>query len=197
MLVTDRRRCSGDMIRTIEAAARAGLEFVQVREKDLGPDELGSLVRSIRKAIGPDARLVVNSSLEIAENTGSGIHLPAALVTDGHAPGAMRPFGCSIHDKDELQAALVLSPDYLVAGTVFATESKPGRAGIGPEGVGKLVALAGDIPVYAIGGINRHNLAQVLEAGAWGVAVASAILREPEPEEAVRSLLLTIEASRV
>jgi thiamine-phosphate pyrophosphorylase len=194
MLVTDRSRCSSDMVQTIGKAAGAGLEFVQVREKDLDAEELGVLVCSIREAIGSHARIVVNSSLEIAERTKSGLHLPAALVKNGARPGAARPFGCSIHDPDELQAALALSPDYLVAGTVFSTASKPGRVGIGLEALGQLVHLAGEVPVYAIGGINQHNLAEVLEAGAWGVALASGVLLDPDPEEAVLSLLAAIKA---
>ena len=194
MVVTDSRRCGDNMVRNIRKAAEAGLRFVQIREKDLTEADLGRLVRSVQDSVGPEVVLVVNGSPETAIRYGTGVHFPASVVRQGWEPGAIRPFGCSVHDLDELQAALAQGPDYLVAGTVFATESKPGRAGIGPQGVRKLVDRADGVPVYAIGGINQENLPEILEAGAWGVAVVAAVLRARDPGEAVQRLLAAVGA---
>jgi len=95
--------------------------------------------------------------------------------------------GRSIHDVEGAIAAESGGADFVVAGHVFDTPSKPGQPGRGIDWLGR-VAAAVRIPVIGIGGIDATNLADVLTVGAHGVAVSSAILSAPSPREAARRL---------
>ncbi len=192
MLVTDRRRCGGDPAARIAAGLAGGPALVQIREKDLDVEGRIGLVRSIREPIGPEPILVVNGCPETARATGAGLHLPAASFRENMRPAGIGLVGCSIHSLAELEAALSIGPDYLLAGTVFPTRSKPGAPGIGLERLEALVAAAGDIPVFAIGGVDRRNASQVRQAGAWGAAVVGAWIGTPDPAEAVRRILAAL-----
>jgi thiamine-phosphate diphosphorylase len=158
--------------------------MIQVREKDLPEAALEGLVNRIAGLAGGKAVLTVNGALEVASRTGTGLHLPAEQAARWATQPACRPLGCSIHDDYETGAALALHPDYLVAGTVFATRSKPGKEGCGVQGLERLVAGAGGRPVFAIGGITPETVPAVLEAGAYGVAVCGAVLGAADPAHA-------------
>jgi thiazole tautomerase (transcriptional regulator TenI) len=83
--------------------------------------------------------------------------------------------------------------DYLVVGTVFATSSHAGRAAGGVALVGRAAAAAGSTPVLAIGGITPERVAEVLEAGARGVAVVSGVWGAADPGMAVRGYLESLD----
>ena len=185
MLVTDRQRQSGNRGEdAVLSALGAGPAMVQVREKNLSEDALESLVRRLRDLTGGRAILIINGVPGVASETGSGLHLPAAQAARITAPPDCHPLGCSVHNAAETAVALALGPDYLVAGTVFATSSKPGAAGCGIRGLEKLVSGAGLLPVYAIGGMTPEKVPAVLGAGAYGVAVCGAILGAADPAQA-------------
>lgn len=185
MLVTDRQRQSGNRLEdAVVSALGAGPALVQVRERNLPEDGLESLVRRLHDLTGQLSVLIVNGAPGVASRTGAGLHLPAAHAARCVIPPDNHPLGCSIHDAVETATALALNPDYLVAGTVFATSSKPGKAGCGIRGLEKLVAGAGAVPVYAIGGMTPEQVPEVLAAGAYGVAVCGAVLGAADPEQA-------------
>ncbi len=187
MLVTDRQRHSVNRLEdAVASALGAGPALVQVREKDLPEDALESLVKRLQRLTGGRAVLIVNGDPGVSSRTGSGLHLPAAHAARCVIPPDNRPLGCSIHDSVETGTALALDPDYLVAGTVFTTSSKPGKAGCGIRGLEKLVAGAGAVPVYAIGGMKPEQVPEVLAAGAYGVAVCGAVLGAADPERVAR-----------
>ncbi|MBP7147621.1 MAG: thiamine phosphate synthase [Acidobacteria bacterium] len=193
MLVTDRRACATrELVEIVAGAAAGGLRLVQVRERDLPAEELLDLVGLIRAALGPGGTVLVNGDADSARRAGAGLHL-AAREAPADAPP--RPFGRSVHDAEEARRALAERPDYLVVGTIFATDSKPGRAGAGPGLVRAVARLAGTTPVFAIGGIDETRVATVLAAGAWGVAVRGAILCAARPAEAARSLARALESA--
>jgi thiamine-phosphate pyrophosphorylase len=126
MLVTDRRRTRGrELPAVIAEAVAGGVGLVQVREKDLRDDELRELVLRIRAEVGDGVTLVVNGSLRVARTQHTGLHLPAGAAAPGPTPGMLR--GRSVHDDEELQAALAERVDYVVAGPIFPTDAKPGR----------------------------------------------------------------------
>ena len=190
MLVTDRQRHSGNRWEdAIVSALGAGPALVQVREKDMPEDALESLVRRLQGLTGAGAVLIVNGAPGVASATGSGLHLPAVQAARYTAPPYSRPLGCSVHDAAETGVALALGPDYLVAGTVFATSSKPGTAGCGILGLEKLVSGAGAVPVYAIGGMTPEKVPAVLGAGAYGVAVCGAVFGAADPALEARRFL--------
>ena len=177
-LVTDRRRLDGDvagLVAQVGHAARAGVDLVQVRERDLEGRALAELVgRCVDIVRGSRTRIVVNDRLDIAVASGAhGVHLRAdsfpADRTQAMAPAGFL-VGRSVHSvADALRATRIGSVDYLVFGTVFDTGSKPGRAGTGTAGVADVVR-ATPIPVLAVGGITLENAGEVARAGAAGVA---------------------------
>lgn len=198
MLVSDRRRARGrDPVRVVGEAVRGGVALVQVREPDLRDDELRDHVLRIRDAAGPGVTLLVNGRPPVARSIGCGLHLPAAappLARPGLAPGA--PYGRSVHDGDELETALRDGVDYVVAGTVFTTDSKPGRPPAGPALIELLCRLAHSLPIYAIGGITVARIPPLVHSGAWGVAVSGAILTSNDPRRVAEAMNLALAVAR-
>jgi thiamine-phosphate pyrophosphorylase len=179
--VTDRRRIGGGadlgiLIDHIARLARAGIDLIHVRERDL---DGGVLLRLVEGAVaatrGTGARVVVNDRADVALAGGAdGVHLrgdsvPAARVR------AMAPHGWlvgrSVHAVEE--AALVSAAggvDYLVAGTTFRSASKPAEVPLrGAAGLGD-ICRASAIPVLAIGGLSEATASRAAAAGAAGLA---------------------------
>ncbi|MCC5888384.1 MAG: thiamine phosphate synthase [Gammaproteobacteria bacterium] len=131
--------------------------------------------------------IAINGRPAMARREGIGLHLPAAhgsVARDGIAL-----LGRSAHDEEEVQRAVAEGVDYLIVGTIFPSASKPGRAPLGLDGLARLTALAAPLPVFAIGGITPTRVASVLEAGAHGVAVCSAVLDVPDAAVATQNFL--------
>jgi thiamine-phosphate diphosphorylase len=192
MLVTDRRRCGSKGLRAcIEAAVRAGVDAVQLREKDLPARELYALALEVRALTSGRCAMIVNERLDVALASGAdGVHLPenglpAAAARELCPPGFL--VGCSVHSAEAAASAQAAGASYIELGTIFETASKPGLTPAGLDLVRS--ATAGlKIPCIAIGGIDSGNAASVLEAGASGVAVVAAILQAADIDGAVRDL---------
>jgi thiamine-phosphate pyrophosphorylase len=188
-LVTDRRRA--DPIAQARHAAAAGIDLVQVRERDLDAAPLTALVRQIVDAVRRSAtRVVVNDRLDVALVSGAhGVHLRADSIPVAAArrlaPSAFL-IGRSIHSPDEAVAAD--GADYLIAGTAFPSASKPETTDLlGEDGLRRIVQ-ATRIPVLAIGGIGGDTIGAVARAGAAGIA-AIGLFAVPGPlEEIVRNV---------
>jgi thiamine-phosphate pyrophosphorylase len=148
--------------------------MLQIRERDLETSLLARLVSaSVDMARGSATRVVVNDRLDVALACGaSGVHLPASSLP----PAAVRTIapkgfivGRSVHSPSEA-AAVAADVDYVIAGTVWPTASKPaGMDLIGPAGLASIVRAAA-VPVLAIGGVTLERLSQVREADAAGAA---------------------------
>jgi thiamine-phosphate pyrophosphorylase len=196
-LVTDRRRA--DPLAQARAAAASGVDLIQVRERDLDASALAMLVRALVGAVRgvrterrPDTptRVVVNDRLDVALACGAdGVHLradsmPAAAARRIAPPGFL--VGRSVHSARE--AATAGDVDYLVAGTVFSTSSKPDcTAPLGEDGLRRIVAAA-RAPVLAIGGVTVDACEAIARAGAAGIA-AIGLFGVPEALDAlVRTL---------
>lgn len=194
MLVTDRRRCRGRRLRELLAeAVGGGVDWIQLRERDLPDPELRELVLAIRAAVPEEVAISVNARPEIAVDLGTGLHVPASWPVGERpelAPGQL--YGRSAHDEGETDRALRDGADYLVAGTVYPTESKPGHPGAGPERVRRIAHRAGTVPVYAIGGVTVSRVPELLRAGAWGVAVCGAILSSGSPRRVALAFRLAL-----
>jgi thiamine-phosphate diphosphorylase len=175
-LVTDRRRLAGSersLVTLISAAAHAGVHLVQVRERDLEARALVGLVKACVDAVrATRTRIVVNDRLDVALAGGAhGVHLrsdsmPAVRVRRWTLPGFL--VGCSVHSREEAQQRAD-GADYLIAGTVFETPSKP-RTATGGLALLRDIATSVPLPVLAIGGMNINRLREVACAGASGFA---------------------------
>ncbi|MGA2610266.1 MAG: thiamine phosphate synthase [Terriglobia bacterium] len=177
--ITDRRQLrSVSLAAVIRETVRAGVDIVQVREKDLSSRELITLVEEALSATREPgmggARLVVNDRVDVALAGGAdGAHLAAhsmpVQVVRRFVPRAF-VIGVSCHSLGEAMAAESGGADYLVLGPVFET---PSKLGYGPPlGLEKLrnVTSRIRIPVLALGGITVDRIRPCLEAGASGIA---------------------------
>ena len=190
-LVTDRKLCDDDsLVERVAAAVAGGVDMVQLREKELPVGELMELALRLRPITQDEALLVINDRLDVALAAGAdGLHLPQDSLSVGHARRVAPHIlvGKSVHDLGSAELAAGEGASYLVLGTIFPTFSKPGAATGGLPRVSQ-VASKLNCPVLAIGGVDSSNVPSVMGAGAGGIAVVSAILGAPDPEEAAREL---------
>jgi thiamine biosynthesis protein ThiS len=196
MLVTNRQATYLTLPDVIRQAVAGGVDTIQIREKDLDEPELFEVARTVLDAAGP-ARTVINGSIEIARSLGIGLHLPEAGPSIRDARAALGPsalIGRSIHSVESARAGE--GADYLVAGHVFATGSKPGVPPIGLDGLAAIVRSS-SIPVIAIGGIDQSNVRSVMATGAKGVAVMSAINQANNPNTEASAIKRELNAAEV
>lgn len=187
-LVTSRARLAPDARTTreqvsaldaqIEAAIAAGVDIIQIRERDLAAGLLLGLVeRAVACAIGTPTRIIVNERADVAAAAGaSGVHLPASGLpaTRVRALSAAWMVGRSTHVGEHPRD--VDAVDYVLFGTVFPSESK--QPGSQVAGLGALAAAvrAFACPVIAIGGLTPDRAGECLRVGAAGVAAIGAFL---------------------
>jgi len=181
-LVTDRRRLCPETV-AFEAARRrlidqakwavtSNVDLIQVRERDLETADLARLVSDlVRVTRGSGTRVVVNDRLDVALACGAdGVHLRhdsvRAETVRTIAPAGFL-VGRSVHGLAEAEGAGPV--DYLIAGAVFPTSSKPSAAMLGLDGLADVVQAVA-VPVLAIGGITRERLDEVAATGAAGAA---------------------------
>lgn len=185
----------------VRQALAGGATAIQLREKKLPARDLVELGREIRKLTrAAGATFIVNDRLDVALAVeADGLHigqedLPARVARQLLGPG--RILGVSTGTIAEARQAEADGADYLGVGSIFATGSK-GDAGepIGPAGL-KVIRAAVTIPIVGIGGINSHNAAAVIAAGADGVAVISAVLGAPDVAAAARELAAAVRQAR-
>jgi thiamine-phosphate diphosphorylase len=183
--VTDRNSLAGRaspaaLLASIRNGIACGVDWIQIREKDLPTRELLSVAgEAVAAAAGTATRIVVNDRLDLALAAGAGgIHLggesmPLADVVRwcraGNAPARFL-VGASCHHIEEAIAAQRAGADYIFFGPIFATASKL-RFGP-PQGTERLAEVCRHvrIPVLAIGGVNAENAASCFQVGAAGIA---------------------------
>ncbi len=174
----------------LDAALRGGVDVVQLRDKEASDDDLVRAAQSIRGACDAyGALFVLNDRPDLVAACGAdGVHVGQrdASVADARAiVGDECLVGLSIETEAQLDA--IAGADYLGVGAVFATPTKTESAAGGLELV-RATAARVTIPWFAIGGIELTNVAEVVEAGAPGIAVVRAICDADDPEAAARAL---------
>lgn len=186
------------LIPRILEAARADVDLIQIREKDLPARELAALAQAaIDGARGTNARIVVNDRLDVALAVGAaGVHLgthsmPPRVVRDCvNRDIASRDFlvGVSCHSLDEAVEAEAAGADYLLLGPIFPTVSKlPYGPPLGLPTLMKVTARI-TIPVLALGGITVERVKPCIKAGAAGIAGISIFQDCDSLAERVREL---------
>lgn len=200
--VTDRRLLNEPapadaLLQHIENAAAAGIDLIQIREKDLNARELLELTRHALASIhrttaqneGEQPKIIINDRIDVAVAGGAaGVHLSTASVPvaeavnwvrAGNAPGNFY-VGVSCHSVADAIAAERAHINYIFFGPVYET---PSKASFGkPQGIDKLaeVCRSVTIPVLAIGGITEANASACVKAGASGVAAIRMFQRKKD-----------------
>jgi len=187
----------------VRGAIDGGVDAVQLREKDASARsryELGLELRELTADAGVD--LIVNDRVDVADAIDAdGVHvgqsdLPVAVARDLLGPDAI--VGCSTSTVAEAREAEREGADYLGVGAVYGTSSKDvadAEDGIGPERIEAIADIV-SIPIVGIGGITAKNAGPVVEAGAAGVAVISAVTTAPDPAAATEALAAAVETPK-
>ena len=184
--VTDRKALAGDpdeqirrLLEKIEETARAGIDWIQIREKDLSGRALSELVREAVRRTPATCQILVNDRVDVAWTTGAaGVHLGERSLPVEEVKRFVReqrrggPFvvGVSTHSLEAALSAEKARADYVIFGPVFAT---PSKAKFGaPQGVPRLAEVCArvSVPVVAIGGVTLENAEECVRVGAAGVA---------------------------
>lgn len=197
-VIADPRACAGrPLAEVVGAAIAGGATVVQLRVKEATTREMLLLAEEIRWLTAEAGiPFIVNDRADVAVATDAdGVHLgPEDLPVRAarRVLGPRRIIGASVGTVEEARQAEADGADYLGVGSVFPTASKPDAGEpIGVDGV-RTIAQAVHIPIVGIGGITAANAPLVLQAGAVGVAVLSAVVGDPDPAGAARRLRGTI-----
>ena len=195
VVVTDRHQTNWRPLEAIlEKVLAAGSPVIQLRERDLAPRALLALARTIQTlAAQQGSQLVINDRIDVALVLDEvGVHLRSNSLPVSVARrllGEQRLLGISAHSLDEAMQAESQGADYVVLGPVYETPSK--QAFGPPLGLERVeeVCRRVRIPVIGIGGVTPARARDVRRAGAFGVAVITAILGATDVESAAREML--------
>jgi thiamine-phosphate pyrophosphorylase len=200
-VVLDRAAARGRSLEDVLAAViDGGCRMVQLRDKDSPSGRILPLAeRLLARSRRAGVTFIVNDRVDLAVALGAdGVHLgqddlPARLARPLLRPGMI--LGISTHDVAQAHAARDAGADYVAVGSMFATTTKPDFHLVGPGLVRKLRPDI-RVPLVGIGGITHDNVADVIRAGADGVAVISAVCGAPDPSAATRRFLEIIQDAR-
>jgi len=193
-LVTDSSLCGArGILAVVEAAVRGGVTCVQLREKSLDTRAFVERARALKAWLAPfGVPLLINDRVDVALACGAdGVHVGQSDMAPEDVrrlmPGGL--IGLSVESLAQLDAAERAPVDYYGISPVFATRSKHDAApALGLDGL-RAIRAGTRRPLVAIGGIDAGNAAQVMAAGAGGLAVVSALCSSADPEAAARDLL--------
>jgi thiamine-phosphate pyrophosphorylase len=194
-LITDRRGTGGrGLVDVVEMALKGGVGAVQLREKDLSARELmemGMELREVTRRYG--ARFLINDRVDIALALDcDGVHLGQRGISPRDARkllGKRGLIGVSTHGTEEARRAEEEGADFITLGPIFHTPSKALYGD--PIGVEQIGCVKGEVslPIFALGGIREERVREVMDGGADGIGMVSAILAAKEPSEAAASLV--------
>jgi thiamine-phosphate diphosphorylase len=181
----------GDVARVVGEAVAGGVTMVQLRDRNLPAGELTQLARSLKSVTRGKALLIINDRVDVAVAVeADGVQLPEAGLPTRAARAQVGKYavvGRSVHDAEAAVQATREGADFVIAGTIYKTASKPDAK---PQGVDLLKEATRDsgVPVIAIGGINAERVPEVIKSGAAGIAVISAIAGAEDPKAAAEAL---------
>lgn len=191
--VTDRAwTMKQTLYQQVEAALKGGVTCVQLREKELNEAAFLQEARDICALCRRyEVPFIVNDNVDIAVACGAdGIHVGQEDLAAGEVRrrvGENMILGVSVHTVEEARQAVQDGADYLGLGTVFPTSTKT-DVDVMPRDTLRAICGAVDVPIVAIGGLNRSNILQLSGSGVDGVALVSAIFSAENIEETCREL---------
>lgn len=188
MAISDARRTGPlELVDTLVEAAKGGAQLIQLRQKGESVRSICALAQAVQSRLPSTSGLLINDRIDIAMAVGAkGVHLPEQGLPVSVARqmlGTSCWVGRSVHSLDSALRAAQEGVDYLVVGTMFSTQSKPGKK---PEGIALLTSISEhiqDIPLLAVGGIRIERIPKVWHSGARGVAAIGAFLQSPTPRK--------------
>ncbi len=190
--VCEARPGGADPEALLHAALGGGVDIVQLREKELGRDEVERSARTFRRLCDTySALFIVNDDPYLAQSCDAdGVHVGQddASATDAReilGPEAI--VGLSTHSEEQLAASASQSVDYVSVGPIWETPTKAGRPGVG-LGLVEHAAAHAPHPFFAIGGIDAANAGEVVAAGARRLGVVRAIRDAEDPGAAAAAL---------
>ncbi len=193
-LVTDRHLSKGRSHEYIVAEAiKGGVTMVQLREKEASSREFYELAIRLKRSLeGSNVPLIINDRLDIALAVDAdGLHIGQSDLPYKVARkllGKNKIIGLSVENMEQARMANDLDVDYIGISPVFSTPTKTDtQKPFGLEGIREIAGFSRHKSV-AIGGINSDNAADIIRAGANGIAVVSAIVSADEPTKAAREL---------
>jgi thiamine-phosphate pyrophosphorylase len=194
-LVTDRHQTNGrPLVPLLERVLAGAAPAIQLRERDLSARDLVRLAREVQAVMASRrSQLLINDRIDVALALEEvGVHLRSNSLPVSIARqllGARRLLGISVHAVEEAVQAESQGADYIVLGPIYET---PSKQMFGPPlGIRTLekACRAVRIPIYGIGGVTASRAPEMRRAGAFGVAVVTAILGAADVESATRELL--------
>ncbi|NLO89461.1 MAG: thiamine phosphate synthase [Clostridia bacterium] len=177
----------------VRDAVAGGVDIVQLREKDKSAGEVYTTALKIKNILKdfPETIFLINDRVDVAMAVeADGVHLGQASLppkTVRNLLGDKKIIGVSTHSIEEAERAQREGADYIIFSHIFETKSKPGLAPRGVEALSKIKARI-KIPVFALGGINKTNVHEVLNAGVDNIVVMSAILESSDPRNTALQL---------
>ncbi len=186
-----------DEVKAASKAIRGGARIIQLRDKHHSKGELLAIAQKLKDLCHKsDALLIINDHLDIAlAADADGLHigqtdLPLSVVR--RELPIDKIVGCSTTTLAQAQEAEAEGADYIAVGSIFPSPTKGSTTVVGLEGL-RQIRHGISIPLVAIGGINKDNIAQVMAAGADSAAVISAVLAQQNVKTATRQLVREIE----
>ena len=196
--VTDRSWLNGKTLyEQVEQALKGGVSFVQLREKNLNTEAFlqeAIQIQSLCRTYG--VPFVINDNIDIAlAMNADGVHVGQKDMEVSKVRAKLGPdklIGVSAQTVEQAVKAEKEGASYLGVGAVFATDSKLDAIEVSHETL-KEICKSVEIPVVAIGGINKENIKELSESGICGVAVISAIFAQSDIEKATDDLKKQVE----
>ena len=181
----------GDIEKLVREAVAGGVTMVQLRDRVLAAGELLEVARNLKRVTRGKALLMINDRVDVAEAVeADGVHLPENGLPTRVVRSIMGRYvvlGRSVHSADVAHQASHDGAEFVIAGTVYKSPSKPE---VKPAGLGLISEITKDVsqPVLAIGGVTADKVEDLIKAGAAGVAVVSAITKAEDPKAAAEEL---------
>ena len=191
LITPDLSHYGEEFFSTTKSVIAAGARLLQFRSHQLVAAERARVLRRLSALCRETgARLMINGiAAEVMEHQAQGVHLSVTHLLGLDARPLPRSFlvGASCHSAEELQQAERIEADFAVLGPVGRTHTHAGLTPLGWSGFQRLARSGRQVPVYALGGLGPRDLPAAHRAGAWGVAMISAIWSAPDPAAAIHA----------